>query len=110
MSCLCGDPLCPSCGSAQGTYSQTIAALPDGSWLHREGRRLHIFDLEGDSVAAFTAHLSAVLLDRLTTEQLQWLARDLLDAMRSAQREGGRIGRGQLQIQLRQLLGAKGEE
>ena len=110
MSCQCGDPLCPSCGSAQGTFSETITTFPHGGCLHREGRRLHIFDSEGDSVAAFGAGLSAVLLSQLTTEQLQWLARDLLDAMRSAQREGERIGRGQLQIQLRQLLGAKGEE
>lgn len=29
MSCLCGDPECPSCGTAQGTYLEPRARLDD---------------------------------------------------------------------------------
>lgn len=28
--CLCGDPACPSCGRAQGTYGMTEEAVPTG--------------------------------------------------------------------------------
>lgn len=37
--CLCGDPWCPSCGSAMGTYPGTGTPEPDPDAAYEEARQ-----------------------------------------------------------------------